>query len=240
MPLPIKALQALNAREFLAILNDDAAKFCYAQLGEDIVVHYLLTAHVGMGDNGFYVDAGAFHPRQYSNTRFLQMVGWRGLNIDASAEAIERFRTERPKDINVCCGVGPKEEELTFYRFAGGAASTCSAEQARTWQEKHGWQLLGTSTVRVRPLNAILEEFLPPGQTIDYLNIDLEGLDGEVLRGFDFARYRPKVLTVELHGCDKLALRDDPNVSFLESIGYHLAAVNVVTYAFVDRKYWKS
>jgi len=239
VPLPIKALLDLRAREFLDIVNDPAAKFTYSQLGEDVVLHYLLTSHLGTQGPGFYVDAGAYHPRLYSNTRFLKLIGWRGINIDASEESIALFKAERPDDINICCAVGPEEGELTFYKFAGGAASTCSAEQAQIWQSKLGWQLLGTSRVRVRPLNDIVAEHLPPGQAIDYLNIDLEGLDGAVLQGFDFARYRPRMLTIELHEADKLAMGSDENVAFLVRHGYRLVAINVVTFVFVRQDCWK-
>jgi len=239
MPIPIKSLLDLRAREVLNIIGDGAAKFTYSQLGEDVVLHYLLTNHLDSPGSGFFVDAGAFHPRLFSNTQFLKLVGWRGINIDASEEAIALFNAERPEDINICCAVGPTEGELTFFKFAGGAASTCSAEQAQIWQQKMGWQLLGTSRVRVRPLNDIVAEHLPTGQAIDYLNIDLEGLDGAVLRSFDFARYRPKLLTVEMHEADKLALRDDENVAFLLRHGYRLVAINVVTFVFVRQDCWK-
>ena len=237
MTLPIKALLGLSGQEFLKIVNDDAAKFTYSQLGEDVTLHYLLTSHKASLEPGFYVDAGAFHPRLYSNTRFLNLLGWRGLNIDASEEAIALFNAERPRDINICSGVGPTEGELTFYKFAGGAASTCSREQAEVWQQQLGWSLVGTSQVRIRTLNAILQEHLPPQQSIDYLNIDLEGFDAAVLQGLDFTRYRPRILSVELHAADKMALGSDPSIALLSGLGYRLMAINVVTYVFMHSDY---
>lgn len=234
MPFTLKSLQVMPAGNYLAMMSDEAAKITYSQMGEDIIVQHLLTRVFHKMDRGFYVDVGAFHPRLFSNTKFLHMVGWRGLNIDASKEAIMRFDLERPGDINVCCGVAPTEGEATFYEFEGGAASTISSEQARIWQGNLGWKLIGESNIRVRPLNSLLEEFLPAGQTIDYLNVDLEGLDGDVIRSLDLSRYRPMVLTIELHDVDKVALAQNEAVSYVISHGYTLQSVNLVTLVFSD------
>lgn len=222
----------MSARDYLALLDDDAAKITYSQMGEDVVVYHLPTKVFNKMDRGFYVDVGAYHPRMYSNTRFLNMVGWHGINIDASGEAIAQFSRERPQDINVCCGVGVEEADVPFYEFANSSASTISPQQAKLWQKELGWNLVTTSTVHVRPLNSILEEFLPAGQQMDYMNVDLEGMDGEVIKSLDFSRFRPKVLTIELHDIDKLALGRVEAKSYIVHNGYRLESMNLMTFAF--------
>ena len=234
MPFSLKSLQGMSARDYINILNDDAAKITYSQMGEDVVIHYLLTRKAGKMDAGFYVDVGAHHPRQFSNTKFLNIVGWRGINIDASPASIACFDLERPRDINVCCGVGPTDATMTFYQFANSAASTLSFEQAEIWQKELGWKMVGTTIVNVRPLNSILDEFLPSAQEIDYMNVDLEGFDSEVIRSLDFSRFRPKVLTIELHDVNNLALGQDQAISYIVDNAYRLMSMNLMTFSFVD------
>src|SRR4051794_20475695 len=106
----------------LQLLADPHMRVSYSQYGEDIVIFNML-AYFAPIENGFYVDIGAFDPRQYSNTQFLHMLGWSGINIDASSETIERFKRERPNDINLCVGVGAEDEVLTYHKFAEGACA---------------------------------------------------------------------------------------------------------------------
>jgi hypothetical protein len=132
--------------------------------------------------------------------------------------------------------VAPTEGQATFYEFAGGAASTISREQAQFWQSNLGWKLVGESTVPVRPLNNLLHEHLPAEQGIDYMNVDLEGMDADVIQSLDLSRFRPMVLTIELHGVDKMALGQNDAVSYVIRHGYALEAVNLVTLVFADRR----
>ncbi|WP_369061292.1 FkbM family methyltransferase [Caulobacter sp. 73W] len=228
-------LQTLPARDYLRFLGDDALKVTYSQLGEDAIVHHLLIHKVRKLEGGFYVDVGAYHPRSLSNTKFLNILGWRGLNIDASEAAIAAFQQERPNDINVCSGVALEDGELAYYKFGGvAAANTLSRETAERWQQEQGWTLTETVMIPVRPLNAILNEHLPAGQEIDYMNVDIEGLDNAVIETFDFDKFRPKIISIELHGADLSAPKETPAVAHLLAQGYVLASINLITFIFVD------
>ena len=230
----VTALHALATGSFLELLQDPAMRVSFSQLGEDVAVLHLLTHRFRMQRPGFYVDVGAFHPRLYSNTQLLHLAGWRGINIEPNAAAIAAFRQERPNDINLQLGVAPEAGELTFFEFMNREASTFSAETADRWQ-RNGWTLRQTTRVPVRPLDAILAEHLPPGQAIDFLDIDVEGLDRAVVASLDLARFRPKILAVELHDADPLALGADPTVGHLVGHGYELVASLFVSLLFVDR-----
>jgi FkbM family methyltransferase len=238
MPLPITHLQSLPAGFRDQMIQDRATGLTFSQFGEDSVIFHLLVHHVKKIGGGFYVDVGAFHPRLFSNTKILTLLGWTGINIDANADAIAAFRTERPNDINICCGVAAEPGELTYHRFEGAAMNTFSAETAEKWQRENGWKLIGKETVQVRRLDAILAESLPPNQTIDYMNIDVEGMDASVVASIDFTKYKPTLLSVELFGVDKMALRDSPTVQRLRAHGYKLVAILLSTFIFIDQQFY--
>ena len=95
------------------------AQTYYSQFGEDIIISKLLKK-----SKGVYVDVGAHHPKRYSNTYLLYKRGWRGVNIDANPHTIKLFTTARPRDTNVCVGVGASEGELSYYAFSDPAVNT--------------------------------------------------------------------------------------------------------------------
>lgn len=236
MTLPITALHSMPTGAFLELVSDPATRISFSQLGEDLAVLHLIANRFRMQRPGFYVDVGAFHPRLYSNTRLLNLIGWRGINIEPGAEGIAAFRLERPHDINLQLGVAPAPGELTFFEFMNAEVSTFSAETADRWQRELGWALRRTTRIPVRPLDAILDEHLPPGQSIDYLDIDVEGLDRQVIDSLDLTRHRPRIMTVELFGADILSLRDDPTVARLIDNGYELVGSSFISHLFADTR----
>ena len=233
MPLTTAALLELRAHEFLKLTTSPLTNLSFSQWGEDMILDHLFfnpKNNSSYSPKGWYVDFGCYHPIQYSNTMMLSLRGWNGLNIDADPDAIRLFNELRPKDINVNYGVGATNEVKSFYRFEVGAVSTLSSAQAKIWQEQHGWKLKETLPVRVRTANCILDEHLPPNCAIDFLNIDLEGLDRSVVTTIDFTRYRPSVIAIELHGLQIKEAANDPTIQHLQKLGYEIVAVCMATY----------
>lgn len=231
MTFSINALHNFPAKDYLSLTANPNMKVTFSQFGEDVVLHHLLLQKLGI-QNGFYVDIGCYHPWQYSNTAFLNLAGWRGINVDANRDNIEQFKIARPNDINICCGVGKEAGHLTFYKFNPGAVSTFSVEVADKWQKENGWQLIGTETMQVKTINQLLSETLPPNQQIDYLNLDIEGLDESVVLSFDFEKWKPNVLSIEMHETNNNRLEENRVYQKLVACGYKLYSFNLVTYIF--------
>lgn len=143
---------------------------------------------------GFFVDVGAWHPSQASNTYRLYLQGWRGINIDARPGSMAEFMRMRPDDINVETGVGTDEGEATYYHVRG-ASSRNSLDRAFASGGTN--EIDESQTVKVRRLDHVLDEHLPAGQRIDLLNVDVEGRDLDVLESNDWHRYRPAAVIVE-------------------------------------------
>ena len=165
----------------------------YSQEGEDIFLNKLFQGR----KSGFYVDVGACHPVVYSNTRLFYRRGWRGINIDPSPGFKTLFNRGRPRDTNLEIAIGTSRQPLDLYVFENGVLNTFDATQ-RDICLRNGSKLLGTLPVKVERLDDVLGRFLPNGRTIDFMNIDVEASEHDVLSSNDWSRFRPRIVCVEI------------------------------------------
>ena len=176
----------------------------FSQDGEDIALGKMVFDQI-LPYDGFYVDVGAFHPFVCSNTCLLHLIGWRGINIDANPTSIEKFNELRPSDINVFSGVSKSSGQFKYHIFNFEGINTFCDERKSIMIEK-GFELLGSRTVECQRLNTLLDEHLEVGQKIDFLNIDVEGKDEEVCLDFNWEKYMPTVVCIEVLAEDIEAL----------------------------------
>ncbi len=188
---------------------------CYGQDGEDLILNRMLEGQ----RLGFYVDVGAHHPVRFSNTYLFYRRGWRGINIDAMPGSMRKFDKLRPRDINIECGVAASSGKLAYYRFNEPALNTFDPAEAAC-KNKPPYRMLDTLQVNVERLDILLGKYLPSGQQIDFLSVDVEGKDEEVLRSNDWCRYRPRFILAETLRTDLLNMGACPLVKFLGSVGY--------------------
>jgi FkbM family methyltransferase len=217
----------------LRVLHDAREKRgrrAFSQEGEDLILARYYEGRTA----GFFIDVGAHHPFRFSNTYLLYRLGWRGINIDAMPGSMERFRRARPDDINVESAVGTAQGSATLFLFNEPALNTFDADLA----EKRNippWRIVGTAAMPIRTLAELLSKHVPPATNIDFLTVDVEGRDLDVLRSNDWQRFRPGLVLAETLGSafQRIA-HDDPVVSFLTSMGYELAAKTFNTSFFLD------
>lgn len=213
-----------------AFFGIEHARSSYSQYGEDTVLHAIFARYPG-DYSGFYVDVGAHHPKRYSNTNHFYQLGWRGICIDPVPGGARLFKQQRMKDIFLEVGVSEKEEEMTYYMYEEPGFNTFSEESTRNLP----FQWLQTKQVRTMPLWRVLELHLPQGQVIDFLSIDAEGMDMQVLRSNDWSCYRPKIVmteALEIGSIDTVAgLKED---KFMRSNDYQAIARTPSALYFVD------
>lgn len=209
---------------------DPFAHLAYAQDGEDMILRRLFEGWT----TGFYVDVGAHHPFRFSNTCYFHRRGWRGVNIDPNPDAIKAFVRHRPSDTNLCFGVSEEPGNIAFHFFNEPALNTFDAQLAAERARIPGYRLVETRSVPVRRLDDLLAEFLPRNQKIDFLSVDVEGLDLSVLRSNDWNRFRPHLLLVEAHERTVDAIQNDPINVFAVAAGYQLIAKTLNTLIFED------
>lgn len=205
----------------------------FSQYAEDLLLLSYLSDRIDDPIyKGFWVDVGAHHPRRFSNTALFSFFGWRGINVDAMPNAIDLFNKMRPRDINVNVGVGKQAGRLEYFKFNDYAVNTFVpelAEKAKT----QGFLFQGSSFVPVITLRDLLDEYLPVGQHIDFLSVDAEGFDFQILESNDWTRYRPDYVLVELHtfGHNERIFSCEA-CRFLRNQGYEFAAQTLCTTLF--------
>jgi FkbM family methyltransferase len=219
---------------FVARVIDPWARIAYAQEGEDILLDRLLSKQ----GHGFYVDVGAHHPKRFSNTQYFYLRGWRGINIEPNPVVVEIFKQMRRRDINLQLGVSDQKGELIYYEFDDPALNTFDESLRCERERSTSYKCIGTQNIRVEPLAHVLETHLPRGQTIDFLTVDVEGLDMNVLRSNDWRRFRPRCVVSEALNADLLpaSLQSSPLVTYMQEQDYRLVAKTCNSWLFLDMR----
>jgi FkbM family methyltransferase len=162
----------------------------YSQNSEDV----LLWRALGHVKGGFYIDVGANDPVEHSVTKAFYDAGWSGINIEPLPHFHEVFEQQRPRDTNLAIAAGAREDSLTLFDVPSVHGWASPDPKVADAHRSHGFEV-AELTVPMRPLAAVCAEHVR-GE-IHFLKIDVEGFEGEVLRGMDFARWRPWVLVIE-------------------------------------------
>jgi hypothetical protein len=232
IPLPVKNL----VRRVLAFAYwDPWSNLSWSQEGEDLILRRIFGSKL----DGFYIDVGAHHPRRFSNTYLFYKLGWRGLNIDAMPGSMVPFNKDRPRDINVEIGIGPHECLLDYYVLNEPALNSFSKELS---DERHdsnsAYQIKEVIKVNVLPLSEVLDHYLPKGQKIDFMSVDVEGLDFEVLKSNDWTRHRPKFVLAEILGSSLHEIEQTNIGRLMTAAGYAVYAksMNTVFFRVEDQK----
>ena len=145
----------------------------FSSAGEDMILRHLIGAEKR---NGFYVDVGAFHPINSSNTYYFYLNGWRGINIDACPGSMAEFNKVRPRDTNREAGVSDVNDELTYYFIDKNSSMNSFSKEFLIEIGMHE-SVKEEIKVPVYKLSQILDEHLSAGQTIDFLSVDVEGFE---------------------------------------------------------------
>lgn len=164
----------------------------YAQNREDV----LLRRAFKDVRAGFYVDVGACDPIELSVTKTFYDQGWNGINIEASPTQWAIVARGRPRDINLNVGCSNRRGKMTFFKARGDATglSTFVAEEVEK-HEKNGFSFDRMDTPVTTLADICIEHV--GDRTIDFIKIDVEGHEREVIEGGDWKRFRPRVALVE-------------------------------------------
>jgi FkbM family methyltransferase len=227
IPSPIRKMLV----QLRNIVVDPYAIKCYSQEGEDMILCRIF----GGQQRGFYVDVGAHHPRRFSNTYLFYRRGWRGINIEPNPDIADAFRKERKRDINLQVGISEHEGTLTYYRFDEPALNSFDSELAASRVETTHYKVTGTKEIPVQRLDAVLRDHLPPGTKIDFLSIDVEGLDMAVLQSNDWDVFRPACVLVESLNTSLEKAIHGEIFAYMKTRGYGLFAKTYNTLIFCEQ-----
>jgi len=174
-------------------------KKSYSQFGEDIIVQNYFGDFVGT-----YVDVGCFHPIKYSNTALLHKKGWKGFNIDLNETSIKLFDVCRKDDINLVACLSDKNEEVQVYIDSEfSALNSMHPVNAERFNINH----IKKKTIKTQIFSDLIKD------NFDFLNIDCEGNDLQILKTIDLKRYTPKLINIEVSSKDKKGIYDYLNLN---------------------------
>jgi hypothetical protein len=172
-------------------------KKSYSQKGEDLLIaNYfgLIGIH-----NGTYCDIGCFHPVWISNTHLLDKRGWSGFAIDLDEFKLTAMKLWRKGQVKCILGAvrgEAKEGEMAnMYKFRYGCWSdidTLDLATAESYRQEGAGDFVA-HPVQLLDVNRLFAT-LPH---INFLNIDIEGLDLEVIQALDLAKFRPEAILFE-------------------------------------------
>jgi FkbM family methyltransferase len=190
-----------------------------AQAGEDILIYDFFK----QDGPGFFVEAGAYDGITFSNTYLLESLGWRGLLVEPHPGMARQCHKNRPNSIvaQVALGTGGSQGQIkmTCAERPDGSAplSFVKADAAHIQRcEREGYRL-SQVTVPIESLDSLLKGH---SETVDFLSLDVEGMEVDVLKGFELERFRPKLLLIERQH-DR---RDEALASYLAQKGYQAVA----------------
>jgi FkbM family methyltransferase len=206
------------------------AEQTYSQEGEDMVLQRIFDTV----KRGFYIDVGALHPKRFSNTYHFYRKGWNGINIDAMPGSMRLFNRLRPRDINIEAAVAKEPGTLVYFVFNDPALNTFDGNLAKERSSDKSY-VVQKHTLRTRTLREILDKSLPKGQTIDFMTVDVEGFDMQVLQSNNWERYRPRYLLVESTATSCSDVQKTELHRFLNEKRYEFIGKTVLTTFFRER-----
>lgn len=171
------------------------AKPSYSQAGEDMIVNYLFSSlNIPYPT---YLEIGTNQPVLCNNTYFFYHKGCKGVCVEPDTEMYKIIKKKRPNDTVLNIGIGLTDApSATFYLFPGllNGWSTFSEEEAILRENESGTKAERVS-ISLKTINNIIEQYFDPHP--NFISVDVEGLDLEILKSLDFDRFHPEVICVE-------------------------------------------
>lgn len=194
----------------------------YSQHGEDKVIESFFKNKT----NGVCIEVGAYDGVSSSNSLYFEKLGWRALCIEPNPVAFNNCKRIRKECINCCIGQDDKKNvDFTIFHLGSNTSAISSLEPDDRLIKSHAHMITNKSSCKidVRSLTSLLDEITFP-QQIDFVSIDTENTELDVLKGFDLQKYDVKLLIIE----------NNYNESFCEEYLKHFGYTKVQRLAVND------
>lgn len=216
----------------------------YSQMGEDIIIKFIFD-NVIKSPLKFYFDFGANFPVKISNTYyFYYMSDASGVCIEANPCLAGIFAEERPRDTVLNLGLVSENmlrafpDGMDFYILDADGLSGFDKEQANRYAAEGVAKIMDVVNVPVTTINALFEKYY--NNDVDFVSLDIEGMELDILKDLDFEKYRPKVFCIETvdNECGKI-IKNNRIFDFMLSKGYEMVADTFINTIFIDGIYLK-
>lgn len=230
-------------QQIKTIKNEDEdfnlAKRSLSQSGEDIILSYILRVLGIAIKDCSYLDLGANHAKQYSNTYYFYDKGARGVLVEANPSLIPELKLYRNEDVILNCCISDKAgDPVDFYVLNGDGLSTPDKQRVdEVITINPALKIDRIVPVKTMTVSQILETYFDKSPV--YMNIDLEGDDMAILSSIDWETYRPLMISIEMIPYrPRLVVgeKDEKIIQFMESIEYIEYAFTGINSIFLDRR----
>ena len=209
----------------------------YTQTGEDVIVKYLFESKGVVKPS--YLDIGTNNPSYNNNTYLFYVQGSRGVCVEADGTLIERIKTVRPEDKVINVGVSVSTEtEADFYIFNESGLNTFDKQEAMLRQTSGSYKIEKVVKVPLGRINNLIESNYP--EFPDFLSLDIEGLDLDVLKSINWSKYPIPVICVETctYSENHIKPKNKSITDFMNSIGYEIYADTYINTIYVNANWF--
>lgn len=211
----------------------------YSQAGEDRIINFLLNG-VGIHSPS-YLELGVYSPDAGNNTYGFYLRGSKGVLVEADSTLIPKIIQIRPKDTVLNVGVGVSSiKEMDFYVFEEPSLSTFDKEEADFREANGSYKIEKVVKVELKSINEIIAENFDSFP--DFLSIDIEGLDLEVLKTLDTKKYPIPIICAETctYSENHIKPKDTRIAEYMLTKGYFRYADTYINSIFVHEEWFNS
>ena len=211
----------------------------YAQAGEDRVLSFLFDT-LGIY-HPFYIDIGANKPDWSSNTYLFYLKGAKGISIEPDKILFDKFKVARPNDICLNMAVGfDGKTEADFFVFDEPSLNTLSEEEAISRNKIGEFKVVEKIKVTVIRVEQIIEEYCP--KLPDFISLDVEGIDFDILKSFDFENYPVPVWVVETidYSPNPQKVKNYEVIEYMKTKGYFVYGDTYINTIFVNKNWFEN
>jgi FkbM family methyltransferase len=209
-------------------------KESYAQCGEDMIVAYILEVNLGI-KNPSYLDIGAHHPSYLSNTFYFYRLGFKGILVEPDPQQFEVIKAARSRDtcLNVGMGIGDATT-ADFYVMDDRGLSTFSKAKVESYT-RSGIHVAKILRVPLVTVEEVVKRYAT--STPNFVSIDTEGLDMDILKSIDFTQFRPQIICVETMDHEHQT-KTDAFSNLLSQNDYIVHSDTYLNTIFVEKTAW--
>lgn len=214
-------------------------KMTYSQSGEDAILAYMLAVLGIPFSQCTYLDLGANRPKEMSNTYFFYAQGANGTLVEANPSLIPALEKERKGDTIVNKCIAPVSGEKIDFNILSVDGLSAPGDISVILAENPEVKLLKTIPIETICVNDLIKQM---GEVPVILNIDIEGMELEILKSVDFSKYRPLVIILEMIPYSTKLPVGNRNVElldFMQNIGYAEYAFSGINSVFIDLNKYK-
>jgi len=194
---------------------------------KNIPLDYILDEIFNKKTHGFFIELGANDGLTQSNTAFFEFLrNWRGILIEPSLKGYELCKINRPSSI--CVNYACVSDDYKYHTIKGNFIYNSLMGSVNGERQKD----INLNEVEALTLEKILDDNIEVTQDIDFLSLDVEGYELNVLKGLNLNKYKPKYILIEIHPNEFGSI-----CSLLESHNYILIG-NISNYNKVDNPGW--